>query len=323
MSNSDIKLNFFTKYFHIFDDQSLFICDIKSKEDRKFHFQIRFIQKNFQKINLSQLESDLKNSIVKLSVNSSLHFNHENKIKFLNALKKFGIDIKLVEIIQNNSRFKIDNQSNLIKDYNKNLITLFCIGSSKNINFGYEIPENLSENSAPLCCAQIFTGRQLSKKIYLFPISARSLDNAFSVLKNNSAIDLINLEIPYIEYLPSKSALNSNYDKEIQTRINLQTIISEILTHLDTPKCFRKNGSEKASLFRSLAKDIASDKPINTISNQLNQHDTWKLLAQHRDPWGLFSFFKGKTHSLIAWQALRDEISHFSSSFNNQFSYLA
>ncbi|MCH9754807.1 MAG: hypothetical protein K0U11_03025, partial [Gammaproteobacteria bacterium] len=80
---------------------------------------------------------------------------------------------------------------------------------------------------------------------------------------------------------------------------------------------------EKASLFRSLAKDIASDKPINTISNQLNQHDTWKLLAQHRDPWGLFSFFKGKTHSLIAWQALRDEISHFSSSFNNQFSYLA
>lgn len=312
MPTSDIKLNFFTKYHELYDNQSLVICDINGKEDNKFHFQLRFIQKNSQKINLSQLESDLKNYIVKIKVNNSLHFNDENKINFLNVLKKLGIDIKLIEIIQNNSRFKIDNESNLIKEYNKNLLALFCISSSAKLSFGYEIPEKFSENSAPLCCAQIYTKEQLSQKIYLFPINAQSLNSALSLLKNNPSINLRNLEIPFVEYLPSKSS--QQYNKEIQTRINLQVTISEILTHLEKPKCFRKDGSEKAHLFRNLAKSIASGEALDNISSKLNKHDTWKLLSQHRDPWGFFSFFKGKTHSLIAWEALRKEISNFANS---------
>jgi hypothetical protein len=312
MPNSDLKINFFTKYYEIFDGQSLVICDIKSKEDSKFHFQLRFIQNNSQKINLIQLESYLKNYIVKIAANNSLYFNNQNKLKLLIDLKELGIDLSSIEIIQNNSRFKIDRQSKLITEHGKNLIGLFCLDSFASIKFGYEIPEDLSKNNSPLCCLSIFSGKQLSKKIYLFPANSKSLTDTIATLKNNSDINLQSLRIPYVEYIPSKSA-QSNYDEKVQTRINLQTIISEILTHLEKPKCFRKNGSKKADIFRNLAKDIASGKPIDDISKQLNQHDTWKLLAQHRDPWGLFSFFKGKTHSLVAWKALRDEISNFSS----------
>ncbi|MEN9447109.1 MAG: hypothetical protein RJA25_399, partial [Bacteroidota bacterium] len=64
MPNSHLKLDFFPKYYEIFDGQSLVICDIKSSEDKKFHIQLRFIQKNSHKINFSQLESDLRNCIV-------------------------------------------------------------------------------------------------------------------------------------------------------------------------------------------------------------------------------------------------------------------
>jgi hypothetical protein len=318
MPNSDLILEFFPKHYEIFDNRSLVICDIKGIEDRKFHFQLRFIQKNSHKINLSQLESDLRNCIVKIRANNLLCFNDENKIKFLNTLKKIGLDLKLIEIIQNKSRFKIDNQSKLIKELDKNLIALFCIDSYANFNFGYEIPENFSENSALLYCVQIFSGKQLSKKIYLFPSTTQFLTNTVSTLKNNPSIDLQNLEIPYVEYAPARSKSEQQYDKEIQTRINLQTIIAEILTHLEKPKCFRKNGLEKVNIFRNLAKSIASGEALGNISSQFNAHDTWKLLAQHRDPWGFLSFFKGKTHSLIAWEALRDETSNFASSSHTQ-----
>jgi hypothetical protein len=315
-ANLNFTLKFLTKCYKIFDNQSIVVWDVKGDEDIKFHFQLRFIQKKFQKLNLSQLESDLKAHIVKIRTNNSLYFNDENKIKFLIALRKLGIDLKLTEIIQNNSRFKINNQSNLLKAHDKNLITLFCLDSSTNFNLGYELPKDPTENNAPLCCASIFSGKQLSKKIYLFPSNAQSLTNAVDTLKTNPSINLQNLGIPYVEYVPANSNSSQPYDREIQVRINLQAVICEILTHLEKSKCFRKNGSEKTNIFVNLAKDIASSKPIGTISTQLNAHDTWKLLAQHRDPWGFFAFFKGKTHSLIAWEELRNIISEFNNSIS-------
>ena len=46
----DIKVKIFSlKYYNIFDDQSLVICDIKSQEDKKFNLQLRFIQNNSKK----------------------------------------------------------------------------------------------------------------------------------------------------------------------------------------------------------------------------------------------------------------------------------
>lgn len=314
---SKIKLNFLSKSYKIFDDQSLIICHVSSEEYSKFHFQIRFIQKKSQIINLTQFESDLSEHLIKGQFTNLLYLNDDNKLAILQYLKNLGGDPNSTEMIQNKSRYKVKD-STLTKTYDKNLIQLFCLESAPNFNFGYEISQPFSENSSPLVCIQIFSGKQLSKKIYLFPTDLKSLKGAISTLKNSTGHDLENLGCPYVEYLPSKSSTNSNYDTEIQTRINLQSIISEVLIHLEKPKCFRKNGSKKMEIFRNLAKSIANNEELNNISNKLNEHDTWRLLAQHRDPWGFLSFFKGKTYSLVAWQALRDEISSFSNPINTQ-----
>lgn len=299
------KTNICTKEYKLADSQSIIIWDITSSEDPNFHFQLRFIQKNSQRINLSQLKSVLQRYIEKPKVANKLCFN--KKEEFLNNLETLGFDLSLTDIIQNGTRFKMGNQSTLTKEHDKKLISLFCLESSNNFKFGYETPKDISGNNIPLCCALIFNNNQLSKKIYLFPTSEESLKNAVTLLKENPSKP--HLEIPYVEYLPSKSS-EQNYDNDIQTRINLQTIISEILTQLEKPKSFRKNGLEKANIFQKLAKETASNKPIDQISTKLEKHE-WELLAQHRDPWGFFAFFKGKTRSLITWEKLQEKISEF------------
>lgn len=323
MPHSDIKLNFFTKKYEIFDNQSIIIWDVQGKDDCKFHFQFRFIENNNKKIGFNQLENKLKNFIDKLTHSKKLIFN--KKYEFLMSLKEAGFDLKSIQIIQKqeskNFVFKIDkDQSKVAQESDKNLSALFIIhtfqNSTNTIHFGYEIPDVITGDTTPLYCVSIYSKKKLSKKIYLFPPNSKSLADAVSTLKNESAVVLQTLEIPYIEYIPTHST--SNCDKDIQTRINLQTIISEILTHLEKPKCFRRNGMEKASIFKDLAKSIANGETLDNISSKLNAHDTWKLLAQHRDPWGLFSFFKGKTHSVIAWEELKAEILNFDNSSRTQ-----
>lgn len=326
MPNSDINLNFFTKSYKIFYDKSLIILDIQGNADSNFHFQIGFILKNSQKIDFNFLESKLKACITSTNNHKNLFFN--DKLKFLSfLLPLFELDSKSTKIIQIKKNkeyfFKINEErSKVVQDFDKNLSDLFITDSFQNKHetfyLGYEKPKNITGNNAPLFYALIYSGEKLSKKLFLFPTNSQCLKSSVFMLKNESALDPLTLGIPYVEYIPQNSTSNSNYDKDIQTRINLQTIISEILTHLEKPKCFRKNGSEKADIFKNLAKSIASGEALGNISSQFNAHDTWKLLAQHRDPWGFLSFFKGKTHSLIAWEALRDETSNFASSSHTQ-----
>lgn len=323
MPHSDIKLNFFTKKYEIFDNQSIIIWDVQGKDDCKFHFQFRFIENNNKKIDFNQLENKLKNFIDKLTYSKKLIFN--KKYAFLMSLKEVGFDLKSIQIIQKqeskNFVFKMDNdQSKVAQESDKNLSALFIIhtfqNSTNTMHFGYEIPDVITGNTTPLYCVSIYSEKELSKKIYLFPPSSKSLADAVSTLQNESAVVLQTLEIPYMEYIPTHPI--SNCDKDIQTRINLQIIISEILTHLEKPKCFRRNGMEKSSIFKDLAKSIANGETLDNISSKLNAHDTWKLLAQHRDPWGLFSFFKGKTHSVITWEELKAEILNFDNSPHTQ-----
>lgn len=305
---TDIELDIFEKNYLLSDNRSITVYDIKSPEDSNFYFQLRFIKKNSQKINLSQLEFALKNRIDKINANSKLCLNKKKEL--LNDLKKLDFDLRLTEIIYEKTIFKIDNQSNLTKQYNTNLIALFCLDSSENFNFGYEIPKNISEHNAPLCCVSIFSNKKLTKKIFLFPSNAQSLTDTVATLKNRPSIDLESLEIPYVEYLPFKPEA----DKEIQTRINLQTTISEILAHLEKPKYFRKNGSKKVSIFKELYKMIGENKPLTEIETKLDSSSKLEILSKHRDPWGFFAFFKGETNSAIAWKELGKIISEYTQS---------
>lgn len=311
MPNSTLKLILSTQSYKIFDTQSFVICDVTDKQDKDFHLQIRFLQKDLPKINLSFLLTKLKSHITKLTINNKLFFKDDNKIAFLNDLKKLDFDLDLTEIIHNKCLYKINN-NRLVKEYNENKINLFCIDRFSNYRLGYEIPKTISKDYNPLCCAQFYNKKQLIKKVYLFPFNEASLNRSTSILKNNNSRQ-VSLEIPYVEYYLSLSEFNTDYNNEIQTRINLQVIISEALVHLGKQNYFRKNGSRKAAFFNTLAQDIANNTSLDVISNQLNHYDVWRLLAQHRDPWGFFSFFKGKTYSLMTWEVLREEIAKFNS----------
>jgi hypothetical protein len=176
------------------------------------------------------------------------------------------------------------------------------------------MPKNTIEND-PIHSIYIFEGRTLLNKIYFFPIDETSLKDAQESIKNVKDINTLNLEIPFVVYDPKRS--NDFYNKDIQIRIDLQTIIAEILIHLKQVRFFRKDNTAKTLIFKDLAKDIASDKPLAEIEHTLNQHDKWAVLAQHRDPWGFFAFFKGEPHSLVAWDCLKETLSSVELNVNN------
>ncbi|MGC1855095.1 MAG: hypothetical protein WA659_06975 [Candidatus Aquirickettsiella sp.] len=294
---TDVTLNIDTKNYKLLDNRSITVCDIKSPEDPNFYFQLRFIQKSSQKIDLNQLESALKNRIKKLDVNNALYFD---KKEFLISLGKLGFNIESTAIIEKNKEksskalFKLD-QKKLITSYDKNLLDLFILKSidkdGKTYYLSYEIPKDITGNNSPICSISIFFNKSL-EKIYLFPTKSFELED---VIKN--------LNIPYVKNSDPFSN-NKSHNEEIQTRINLQTTISEILTHLEKPKYFRKNGSDKVDIFKNLSKMISENKSLTAIKTQLDSFNTLQVLSKHRDPWGFFAFFKGETYSAIAWKEL-------------------
>ena len=120
----------------------------------------------------------------------------------------------------------------------------------------------------------------------------------YSTAIDIATINNLNLGIPFVIYDPTKN--DAAYDKEIQIRIALQTDIADTLTHLKKPKCFKRDGEKKYKIFSELAKRIA--KSYFRFTGYM------KILAQHRDPWGFFAFFKGQTHSLITWNLLKQTL---------------
>ncbi|MGB9087035.1 MAG: hypothetical protein WCB98_01495 [Candidatus Aquirickettsiella gammari] len=311
-NNVNTRLKFTIKYYDLFENRSIVVCTAASPEDKKFNLQLRFIQDKTKQIDFTQLTNNLKQCIEKINSANRLILGEENERRFFNDLKNSGFDLKFTDIIQDGGKTickNAKNQPELSKEYNKELLALFSLDTIK-INhqirhIGYEMPKNTIDND-PIPSIYIFDGRKLIKKIYLFPFDETSLQKAKEIILAAKDIDNLKLEIPFVAYNPR---LNKEfYDEEIQTRIDLQTIIAETLMHLKPTKFFRKDNSEKIQIFNALAKKIAAGESLKEIRQNLNQHDKWQILSQHRDPWGIFSFFKGKTHSVMAWELLNERL---------------
>ena len=320
-SNTNISLECKSKRYQLFANQSLIVWTVTSPQDRAFNLQLRFIQDNAKKIDFTQLTNKLKQYIKKINSVNKLFLTEENKLLFFSYLKNIDFNLKLADIIQDNVKTIYENYGNqpkLSKEYNENLLVLFSLSTVKinnlDLHIGYEKPKNTIEND-PIHSIYIFEGKTLLKKIYFFPIDETSLKNAQESIKNVKDINTLNLEIPFVAYDPKLS--NDFYNKDIQIRIDLQTIIAETLTHLKQVRFFRKDNTAKTQIFKDLAKDIAAGKSFEEIKNTLNQHDKWAVLAQHRDLWGFFTFFKSEPHSLVAWNLLKEKLSSLESNANN------
>lgn len=299
-----------TKCYGLFGGQSIVVWTVTSPKDKKFNLQLRFIQDNAKKIDLTQLTDNLKQYIEKINSVDKLSLSEENARIFFKSLENSGFDITLTELIKDESKIIYGSEE---YSYDKNLLALFSLKTiiKKNDNqiryFGYEMPNKIADSALiPIHSLYIFEGKKLVKKIYLFPSDESSLTTARDTVLGAEDINSLKLDIPFVAYDPKSN--NKSYEQEIQTRIDLQTVIAETLTHLKQVKFFRKDNSGKIQIFKEFAKDIAASKPLKEIQKSLNQHDKWEKLSQHRDFFGFFSFFKGKPHSLVAWEDLKNRL---------------
>jgi len=89
------------------------------------------------------------------------------------------------------------------------------------------------------------------------------------------------------------------------------------LIHLKASNFFRKNNSEKIKIFNALANDIANDESFEKTNNTLNRNDIWQILSQNKNKWGLFSFFKGQTHSVASLELIEQRIKLFKEKLGN------
>lgn len=305
-------LKFIIQSYDLFENKSIVVCTAASPEDKNFNFQLRFIQDKTKQIDFTQLTNNLNQCVQKINITNRLVLSKENECRFFNNLKNSGFDLRFTDTIRDGIKTICENAKNqpgLSKEYNNELLALFSLDTIK-VNhqiwhIGYEMPKNTTDYD-PILSIYIFDGRGLTKKIYLFPFDETSLQKAKEIILAAKDIDNLKLEIPFVAYNPR---LNKEfYDEEIQTRIDLQTIIAETLMHLKPTKFFRKDNSEKIQIFNALAKKIAAGESLEEIRQNLNQYNKWQILSQHRDPWGIFSFFKGKTHSVMAWELLNERL---------------
>lgn len=220
-------------------------------------------------------------------------------------------DTKLGKVISHNYGRQKDNISCGLFVYNY-ICSIIEKGSSDQLN---KLPGvSLSEIRSNPTLLEDMLNENLSKTYKNFgkldsgdPISWEN--NCFSGNVEEISNQGLNCENAGHKFISSVPKLEKgSCNKEMQTRKDLQATITKILTHLEKDKIFRKNNSEKIQIFNELAKNIVAGKSLKEIQKNLNQHDKRQILSQHRDPWGVFSFFKGKPHSLVAWEDLEKQL---------------
>lgn len=303
MAKTDSCLIFSENSYDIFGNQSIHTFNVTDSIDKNFQFQFRYSHEESKKIDFSILKIYLEKNTKILYKKRTLHYPDYkpakmDKTRLATELFKLFPENQHAEFIYNKIFFRKDGEKiEEIKD--KNFINFYKIVSfSKNtIQFGYEIPQTNTTDITPNCCIYSIGQKTPTNKIYLFPYSSRSIQN----LANEKAMKEFPANTREFKILYFDEDTHSDRDMYL----TLQQNISEILEHLEKPKFFGKNSTDKIEIFLELAGMISSKKSLDNIKDFLNRYDKVEILSKHRDPWGIFAFFKGKTHSALAWNELR------------------
>jgi hypothetical protein len=332
--NKDIPLTIKIEHHSIFGGKSIVVLNFTSLKDKKFKIGLRFIKDDNKKIPLNALVDSLKNSIDRADTANLILMDGAGMLRFIESLnlKKLEnrdiADLECLDISNGTVKFSINENGNSCHKY---LLSFFSLTkpneSNKDIHFGYEIPLKNDTDKKPYDVAYFFsrTGiqecpRQVIRKIYLFPIDKESLEIAqreISLCKDIEDITKLKLQIACVIFDPN-GIRKLGYRDEIQTKLDIQTIILETLIHLKASNFFRKNNSKKIEIFNALANDIATDELFEKTYETLNRRDIWETLSQHRDPWGFLSFFKGKTHSVASLELIEQKIILFKKKLKNE-----
>jgi|GEM_PF-1663147 hypothetical protein len=303
MPKIDFGLFFSENSYAIFDNQAIQILEATDATDKSFHLQLRCMKDKSEKIDFNKLKEYLKNNTEILSNGKRvLHYPDYKPAKMdktarANEIFNLFPGIQHAEFIYNKVLFRKDGEE--IKD--KNIINFFKIFSyqtnTKNTQFGYEIPDTYTENVIPNCCIySIDSKKTLSNKIYLFPYGPTSIQN----LANEKALKEFPDNAQELKILHFEGDTHPDRDIYLELLLNM----GEILQHLEKPKIFGNDATDKIEIFLELSKMISNKESLQNIKDFLNRHDKVKILSKHRDPWGFFAFFKGETYSAFMWKEL-------------------
>lgn len=294
--NSDIDISLSLKKHKSIENWSFFVLTIKSNKDKNFHYQIVSLTNNKQTLDLQKLNETLKKYLYFSKSNNELIF-HKKK-DFLNYLKELHFDPRATKIIEIKDDiencFKLNEaKSKTEQEIDKNVAELFIIldNINKTACLAVQKPKDFYNNNLFTLC--VLTN---SKKLYLFPTDAKNYKIIIDRFEKNQ-LCLTELEILSLEF---------SSDREVNIKIykELQKIIAKTIAHLKKTKFFGKAATDKIEIFLALANKISNKESLTNIKNFLNRYNKVKILSKHRDPWGIFAFFKGETYSAFVWNEL-------------------
>lgn len=284
--------------------QSIFVLNAFDSNDKNFQFQFRCLQDKSKKIDFEKLKDYLKTNTTTLCTKKRiLHYpgyqpaTMDETIRAQELFKLFP-EIQHAEFVYNKVLFrKGEEEIKGLKFLDFFKIFSFQKNTNNTILLGYEIPETIDQDITPNCCIYSIDKKTLVNKSYLFPYSSKSLQK----LANQTAMKEFpgNARKLKILYFSEDTHPHRNI------YLTLQQCISEILAHLERPKFFGNAATDKLEIFLALSKMISDQEPLASIKDFLNSYDKVEILSKHRDPWGIFAFFKGETHSALAWNELR------------------
>lgn len=312
-------LSFSEKRYDDLSNQSVFVLNATDPIDTEFQFQFRYIQDKSKKINFEKLKEYLRNNTKILSTGKRILYypgykpGQMDKIARTQELFKLFPDVQLAEFIYNKFIFRKGEKE--IKD--PKFINFFKIFSfqenTKNSLLGYEIPETNAQDIIPNYCIYSMDRKLLANKTYLFPYCSKSLEK----LANEQAMKKFPMNAQELKIL--------HFDDDNHPNRNIYLVllqnICEILEHLKKPKFFGETATDKIAIFLELADMISQKKPLINIKEFLNSFDKVEILSKHRDPWGIFAFFKGETHSISIWNTLRKMLTNNVQSTRPSFSH--
>lgn len=310
MPKIDSGLIFSESSYDIFGNQTIQILDVTDATNKNFHLQLRCMKDKSEKIDFEKLKEYLKNNTkTLLNGKRALYYPGYKPAKMdesarTNELFNLFSGIQHIEYIYNKVLFRQDEKK-VEKVNDRNLINFFKITSFQKdegtIQVGYEIPETNIQDIIPNCCMYFIENGKLTKKTHLSPYSSTSLQN----LLTKEAMNKFPANAEELKIIFYEEKLGEN-DPYFNIYFKLQDVISDTLQHLEKPKFFEKSGADKIAIFKELSKMISNKEPLKNIKVFLNNYDKVETLSKHRGPWGIFTFLKGKTHSVLIWNELRE-----------------
>ncbi|MDQ8039364.1 MAG: hypothetical protein REH83_03050 [Rickettsiella sp.] len=306
-------LNFTIERYPLIGDKAIMLWKAEDKKKPQAFLQIQFIQENRENIDFTSLENYVTGYVNKLQNQTLIKRpilenadSPSHETLFINFLRE-QLKLNNPYLIDNKSLYTPSSNTPINVDFYC-LETVECKSENKKIytaRFGYEMFRTMESKAQPVCSVEVLEDKAntITKKAYFFPLDELAVEKIkyfFTKTPHINTKTITSLRTPYVLYTPARQ--NPNYNSDIQTRIELQVIITNKLLALKKEKKSSSENIEKQLL--ELSQEISAGKPLEQIQNKINFYiNKITLVSLSRLP-----FFKPKPESINVWRELEKSI---------------